>query len=156
MLVVAFVLVGALALVGSAPGGASPALTASAARGPTVKLERTNLGKILVDGSGYTLYLFTRDHRRQDRCAPVSGCLDVWPALTTAQRPVAGAGVKARLLGTIKFHGNVRQVTYAGHPLYTYSGDFAPRSTDYVGAYQYGGSWYAVDAAGKALHTGGF
>jgi predicted lipoprotein with Yx(FWY)xxD motif len=129
----------------------SRAATASAARAPTVKLAHTSLGPILVDGSGSTLYLFTRDRRHKDKCAGVSGCLGVWPALTTSEKPVAGPKLRRSLLGTIEFHGAVRQVTYAGHPLYTYSLDFGPRSTLYVGSYEYGGSWYAVNAAGKAV-----
>jgi hypothetical protein len=59
--------------------------------------------------------------------------------------------VKRSLLGTIKLHGDVRQVTYAGHPLYTYALDFGPRSTLYVGTEEYGGRWFAVTAAGKAV-----
>jgi predicted lipoprotein with Yx(FWY)xxD motif len=154
MLAIAGLLAGsALAAMGAGPSGAA---TANAANGPTVRLERTNLGKILVDGSGYTLYLFTRDRRRSDRCAAVSGCIGVWPALTTRHRPVAGPGVRSSLLGTIKYQGDVRQVTYAGHPLYGYSGDFGPRSTTYVGTYEYGGTWYAVTAAGKSAGGAGF
>lgn len=141
----------AFALGGSALAatGAAPSISAKRV---TVRLERTSLGKILVDGSGYTLYLFTRDRRRVDRCTKVSGCLSVWPALTTATlKPVAGRGVRSSLLGTIKFHGDVRQVTYAGHPLYGYVLDFGPRSTFYVGTEEYGGRWNAVNAAGKAV-----
>jgi len=148
----------AFALGGSALAatGAAPSISAKRV---TVRLERTSLGKILVDGSGYTLYLFTRDRRRVDRCTKVSGCLSVWPALTTATlKPVAGRGVRSSLLGTIKFGENadLRQITYAGHPLYSYAGDFAPRSTDYVGTYEYGGSWYAVSAAGRQVGGGAF
>jgi predicted lipoprotein with Yx(FWY)xxD motif len=148
---------GALAATALAAAGAGPSRAASAdgAKVPTVRLERTNLGMILVDRSGYTLYLFTRDRRRTDRCVPVSGCIGVWPALTTTRKPVAGPGVKRSLLGTIKYRGEVRQVTYAGHPLYGYSGDFGPRSTAYVGSYEYGGTWYAVTAAGKAAGSSG-
>jgi predicted lipoprotein with Yx(FWY)xxD motif len=146
----------AAALVGAASFAAAVAVpgraaTASAARAPTVKLVHTSLGPILVDGSGSTLYLFTRDRRGKDRCAGVSGCLGVWPALTTREKPVAGPKLRSSLLGTIELHGDVRQVTYAGHPLYTYALDFGPRSTLYVGSYEYGGSWYAVNASGKAV-----
>jgi predicted lipoprotein with Yx(FWY)xxD motif len=42
-------------------------------------------------------------------------------------------------------------VTYAGHPLYTYSADAAPGETSYVGERVFGGSWDAVDAAGRAV-----
>jgi predicted lipoprotein with Yx(FWY)xxD motif len=149
-LAVAFAL-GGPALAAATGAAPSSAATAAAARAPTVRLEQTSLGKILVDGSGATLYMFTRDRRNKDRCANVSGCLGIWPALTTTHKPVAGAGVRSSLLGTIKFHGDVRQVTYAGHPLYGYVLDFGPRSTFYVGTEEYGGRWNAVNAAGKAV-----
>jgi predicted lipoprotein with Yx(FWY)xxD motif len=129
----------------------SHAATASIAHAPAVKLAHTAIGEILVDRSGYTLYTFTRDRREEDRCAHVSGCLGVWPALTTDKKPTAGPDVRRALLGTIEFHGKVRQITYAGHPLYTYALDFGQRSTLYVGSYEYGGSWYAVDARGKRV-----
>ena len=44
-------------------------------------------------------------------------------------------------------HG-VKQVTYAGHPLYVYSGDSGPHQTDYVGQVQFGGAWYAIGPGG--------
>jgi len=142
-------------LLTAAGAGPSGAATAPAMAKPTVRLAATNLGEILVDRSGYTVYLFTRDRRRQDRCAQMSGCLGVWPALTVSGKPVAGAHVKRSLLGTIKFHGTLRQVTYAGHPLYTYRGDFRPRSTDYAGSFEYGGTWYPVNPAGRAVGSSG-
>ncbi len=95
---------------------------------------RPGLGEILVDSSGHTLYLFTRDRHDEDSCANVSGCLETWPALTTTHKPVAGAHVRASLLGTIKLHGRVRQVTYAGHPLYTYALDFDPADRHSISA----------------------
>jgi predicted lipoprotein with Yx(FWY)xxD motif len=124
---------------------------ATATRAPTIKLARTSLGEILVDGSGSTVFMFTRDRRDKDRCTAASGCLGIWPALTTTEKPVTGAKVRSSLLGTIKFHGDLRQITYAGHPLYTYALDFGRGSTLYVGAYEYDGSWYAVNAAGHAV-----
>jgi predicted lipoprotein with Yx(FWY)xxD motif len=127
------------------------AATTPVAQAPTVRLEGTGLGKLLVDRSGFTLYLFTRDRRKQDSCARMSGCLSVWPALTTLDKRVVGENVRSSLLGTIKLHGDVRQVTYAGHPLYTYADDFGPRSTLYVGSYEYGGSWYAVNVSGNEV-----
>jgi len=130
----------------------SGGVSASAAGAPTVKLEQAGLGEILVDSSGHTLYLFTRDRHDEDSCAKVSGCLETWPALTTTRKPVAGAHVKASLLGTIKLHGRIRQVTYAGHPLYTYALDSIRRSTFNIGSDEYGGEWFAVNAAGEAVN----
>jgi predicted lipoprotein with Yx(FWY)xxD motif len=149
-------LVGAMVLAGSALAPATVAaqsggVGAAAAATTTVKVEQAGLGQILVDSSGHTLYLFTRDHHGQDSCAKVSGCLETWPALTTTRKPVAGPHVRASLLGTIKLHGRVRQVTYAGHPLYTYALDFTRRSTFNIGSDEYGGEWLAVGPAGEAV-----
>jgi hypothetical protein len=74
----------------------------------------------------------------------------VWPALETSGKPTAGSGVKASLLSSIRISGGARQVTYDGHALYTYSAD-SRGSTAYVGVSAFGGSWYAVSAAGHAV-----
>jgi predicted lipoprotein with Yx(FWY)xxD motif len=123
---------------------------AGASTRPTVKLAQTSLGKILVTGSGRTLYAFTRDRRHTDRCMKISGCVSAWPLLTSTRKPTGGPGVKASLLGSIALpHRTARQVTYAGHPLYTYSGDSGPAQIDYVGAPMFGGTWPALTALGK-------
>ena len=122
-----------------------PAARSSAAA--TVQLRHTSLGSILVSGSGRTLYEFTRDHGGKSSCAAISGCSEVWPSLKASGRPTAGSGIKASLLSTT----GGKQVTYAGHPLYTYSGDSGPGKTSYVGARQFGGTWYALTASGGAV-----
>ncbi len=136
------------ATVASADPGASAARSSRAAK---VSLRHTNLGSILVSSSGRTLYEFTQDHAGRSSCASISGCSEVWPSLQTSGRPTAGAGVKAALLSSINLPGGGRQVTYAGHPLYTYSGDSGPGETSYVGAKQFGGSWYAISSSGHAV-----
>ena len=113
----------------------------------TVQLRHTSLGSILVSSSGRTLYEFSRDHGNKNSCAAISGCSAVWPSLKASGRPTGGSGVKASLLSTT----SGRQVTYAGHPLYTYSADSGPGQTDYVGAKQFGGVWHAVNAKGTPV-----
>ena len=61
--------------------------------------------------------------------------------------PTGGSGVKASLLSTT----SGRQVTYAGHPLYTYTGDSGPGKTSYVGVKAFGGTWYAINASGGTV-----
>jgi predicted lipoprotein with Yx(FWY)xxD motif len=119
---------------------------AHSSRAATVQMRHTSLGSILISSSGRTLYEFTRDHAGKSSCAAISGCSEVWPSLKASGRPTAGPGVKASLLSS---HGG--QVTYAGHPLYTYSGDSGPRETFYVGAKQFGGTWYAINASGHTV-----
>jgi hypothetical protein len=53
-------------------------------------------------------------------------------------------------VGTIMV-GGARQVTYAGHPLYTYIGDAGPGDTSYVGQSQFGGKWFALNATGQIV-----
>jgi predicted lipoprotein with Yx(FWY)xxD motif len=119
---------------------------AHASRAATVQLRHTSVGSILVSSSGRTLYEFTRDHANKSSCAGISGCPAVWPSLKASGHPTAGPGVKASLLSS---HGG--QVTYAGHPLYTYSGDSGPGKTSYVGVKEFGGTWYAINASGGAV-----
>ncbi len=125
--------------------------SAHAGRAATVEVRHTSLGNILVDSAGHTLYEFTRDHGEKDSCASVSGCLKVWPALQTSGSPTAGAGLKSSELSSINVPGVGRQVTYAGHPLYTYVGDTRAGETGYVGFSAFGGSWYALNASGQAV-----
>jgi predicted lipoprotein with Yx(FWY)xxD motif len=121
--------------------------TAHSGRAHTIKLAKTGKGKILVDGSGRTLYMFTRDHRNKSLCGTT--CVSVWNRLTTRSNPTVGPGLKASLVGTIKLAHNVKQVTYAGHPLYIYTQ--LPTGTSYIGANEFGGLWYGVNVAGHAV-----
>ena len=123
---------------------------AAATAAPTVKLEKTNIGSIVVTGNGSVVYLFTRDPRNVDSCVKISGCPAVWPPLYVAGRPVGGPGVRASLLGTIRV-GSRLQVTYAGRPLYGYAQNSNTFSTGYVGTAEFGGSWDAVSATGGAI-----
>ena len=116
-----------------------------------VSLRKTSVGTILVNSKGFTLYVFSKDSKNTDACVKIGGCTAIWPPLTTATKPVAGSGVKAGLLGTISYKGNLKQVTYAGHPLYTYTGDSGPGSTSYVNQKAFGGRWPAINAAGKEI-----
>jgi len=139
---------GAAVATGTVASAGSPA---HAARVAKVELRQTALGKILVNGRGFTLYVFTRDRRNRDACVKISMCTSFWPVLKTSGRPIAGRGVKASLLSTIRLPDGIRQVTYVSRPLYRYSGDASPGQTSYVGLSQFGGHWYAINAAGRVV-----
>jgi predicted lipoprotein with Yx(FWY)xxD motif len=136
------------AAVASAHSAGSPSAHASGAT--EVLLHHTSLGSILTTSSGFTLYEFTRDRGAENSCVKIHGCAQAWPALETSGRPAAGAGVKASLLSTIRIAGGAKQVTYAGHPLYTFSED-TRGATDYVGVAAFGGDWDALSASGHAI-----
>src|SRR5512132_1508574 len=93
----------------------------AAAQGATVKVAPSSLGRILVDAHGKTLYLWAHDKGRTSTCN--AQCARYWPPLVTRGRPTAGAGARARLLGTSRRTDGRSQVTYGGHPLYYYVGD---------------------------------
>jgi predicted lipoprotein with Yx(FWY)xxD motif len=137
-----------VAVAASSAGGAARAQDSRAAK---IQLRHTEVGKVLVDSSGFTVFRFSKDPRNSDTCVKISGCTNLWPPLMSSGRPVAGPGVRAALLSTIKLPGGGRQVTYAGHPLYRYSAATEKGETGYVGAQQFGGSWYAVNAAGGSV-----
>jgi predicted lipoprotein with Yx(FWY)xxD motif len=130
--------------VASAQGGTA---AAHASKATEVVLHHTSLGTILTTSSGFTLYEFTRDRVGENSCVKQHGCAQAWPALETSGKPTAGAGIKASSLSSIHISGGARQVTYDGRALYTYVGD-SRGSTSYVGVSAFGGTWYAVNAAG--------
>ncbi|HWC85382.1 MAG TPA: hypothetical protein VG388_02515 [Solirubrobacteraceae bacterium] len=130
---------------GASLASASAAPAAHTAASATVALRSTHLGKILVVGrTGRTLYLFNRDATNRSNCS--GSCAAIWPPLLTSGRPSAGPGLSARKLGEIK-RGSSHQVTYAGHPLYTFASDSAAGKTTGQGV----GGFYVVSASGRAI-----
>ncbi len=143
---------GAMAALGAAGLlGAAPLAVGASPPPAKIQLRTTHLGRVLANGSGFTVYVFTHDRKNQDTCVKISRCPGTWPVLRTNGKARAAKGVNASLLGTITLAHGVNQVTYAGHPLYGYRGDSAPGQTGYVGVSEFGGSWDAITAAGKLV-----
>ena len=146
---IAVLCIGAVAIL---PVGVSDAAGhARAARAAKLQLRHTELGNILVNGGGLTVYAFTRDSHNHDRCVTISGCTSIWPLVSTSGNPRLGPGVRRSLVRAIKLPGGARQLTYAGHPLYTYIGASGPGDISYVGLSQFGGRWLALTAAGRTV-----
>lgn len=115
----------------------------------TVSLRKTNLGLILVNARGHTLYLFAKDRSAKSSCA--GSCARFWPPLLSRGKPTAGGGVKTSLLGTTRRTNGTLQVTYNRHPLYTYALDRAAGQTKGEGNSLFGARWWAVSASGRAV-----
>jgi predicted lipoprotein with Yx(FWY)xxD motif len=142
----------ALTAIAFVTASATARASAHAAKArPAVKIANTLVGPLLVNHSGRTIYMFTRDRRRKDRCRKIKGCERDWPAVTTTGKPVAGKGVKKSLLGTIPYKGKLRELTYKGYPLHTYRFDTGPGSVINIGNRQYGGGWYALTAKAQLI-----
>ena len=135
--------------------GLSTALAGSdsGSRAATVSSAKTNLGKIIVNGRGRTLYLFEKDKRGHSACS--GACAGYWPPLITHGKPKAKGAAKQSLLGTIKRADGSRQVTYAGHPLYTFLLDKKPGQTKGEGSKLFGAGWDALTPAGKKIESDG-
>jgi predicted lipoprotein with Yx(FWY)xxD motif len=130
------------------------ASSSSHSRTGDVALRKTGLGTILVDRRGRTLYLFEKDRNGMSMCN--SGCAKYWPPLTSRGTPRAGKGVRQSLLRLTRARHGARQVTYAGHPLYTFVGDKGAGQTSGEGLDNFGAEWYAVGPNGhKVEHASG-
>jgi predicted lipoprotein with Yx(FWY)xxD motif len=114
----------------------------------TLGVESSSLGKILDDGQGRTLYLFQADSGTKSNCS--GACATNWPPLTSAN-PTVGRGASSSMVGTSKRSDGSTQVTYDGHPLYTYTGDSSPGDTNGQGVNAFGGLWYAVSPTGQQV-----
>jgi predicted lipoprotein with Yx(FWY)xxD motif len=132
------------------------AIAASKPTKPATVKTRTagDLGKIIVDGRSRTLYLFEKDKNGKSACS--GACATNWPPLLTKGKPKASGGVKASKLGTTKRSDGTTQVTYGGHPLYTFVADKnKPGSTKGEGLDAFGAEWYVVGTNGKKIEDEG-
>jgi len=123
-------------------------LAAGSASG-TLTLHKTKLGNVLATRRGMTLYLFKKDKSGRSSC--YGQCATYWPPLIKNGKLTAGTGLEAKLLGTTKRKGGTRQVTYAGHPLYGFKLDKHAGEIEGQGKDFFGGKWFAVSAAGRAI-----
>ena len=156
---VAATVLASLALVTAACGSSSGrSAAASAAAGTskpasagTVAVASSNLGDILVDAQGRTIYLFGADTGTKSACS--GACAVNWPPLVTSGTPTVGNGAATSLVGTATRSGGEQQVIYNGHPLYLFSGDQKAGDTNGQGVNAFGGSWYALSPAGDQITT---
>ena len=133
----------------NARAAAPPPKKTQTAPSATVGVANTHLGRILVDSSGRTLYLFTKDSTTKSACSGM--CATFWPPLQTGGKPAADPVASASLLGTIKRSDGTSQVTYHGHPLYRFAKDTKPGDVNGEGVTAFGGSWFAVSPAGNRV-----
>jgi predicted lipoprotein with Yx(FWY)xxD motif len=121
-----------------------PASTGSSSSGALLKLGKVGGVSVLTNARGYTLYLFVPDLLDKSTC--YGTCAAYWPPVTGS--PIAGAGVTAGKLGTIRRSGGGNQVTYDGHPLYTYVGDSRPGQANGNNINLNGGLWREIVVRG--------
>jgi len=121
-----------------------------ASGGALIKVSKSpSLGRYVTNSSGRTLYLFRGDSGTKSNC--YGKCATFWPPLLTTGKPVAGPGVTASLLGTTKRKDGKLQVTFKGHPLYTFVQDAKAGQTKGEGLKAFGANWYAMNPKGITI-----
>ena len=98
-----------------------------------------DLGDILVDARGMTLYMYTKDQPSTSNC--YDQCAAAWPPLLTDTDPTGPEGL-APGLGTTTRTDGALQVTYNGMPLYYWVSDQKPGDTT---GQNVGGVWFVVN-----------
>lgn len=163
----AAVVIGALLLAGCGGGGSSTESSTASKTTTSSKLpappkpppnaeegtvfvslgSAAGLGLVLADSEGHVLYAFSKDTPNASACE--GACAKAWPPLLVEEgEPEPSNGADAARLGTITRADGTRQVTYASHPLYTYSGDDQPGQAKGNGLSAFGGTWTALKGSG--------
>jgi predicted lipoprotein with Yx(FWY)xxD motif len=144
--VVSFLTAAAAVVFAVSVATASSGQAVPATAGGTATLRTTTIGgvSVLTNSSGRTLYWFAPDTPSKSVC--YGTCAAYWPPVIG--NPAAGPGVTLGKVATIARTDGTIQVTYAGHPLYTYIGDTAPGQANGNDINLNGGFWHEVPAAG--------
>jgi predicted lipoprotein with Yx(FWY)xxD motif len=133
-------------------GSSSSAPAASGASSVVVKIKKTGAGTVLTNAAGFTLYTFQADKGSTSTC--YGACAQFWPPVIGTAHMATGQQTNGHFGTTTRKDGKV-QVTYDGHPLYTYAGDTQPGQTSGNGINQDGGIWNVITtAAGGAAGAG--
>ena len=132
--------VAALVLFGLVVAGASSLPPAAAG----TSLKTTTIGgtTVLTNANGFTLYSFAPDTPASSKC--YGSCAVYWPPVTGTT--AAGPGLPGKVTTITRTDGS-HQLTYNGHPLYTYIGDTAPGQARGNNLNLNGGLWHEVPAS---------
>jgi predicted lipoprotein with Yx(FWY)xxD motif len=134
---------------GGSGGSTTTSSSGSTATGPALAVQDTNLGGVLVDSAGRTLYAFAKDTTDASQCA--GACAKNWPPATAAAKPKVGSGVAQAKLKVISRADGSSQLSYAGHPLYGFVGDAKKGDLKGQGVDAFGGLWYVVAPGGATV-----
>ncbi|MFH8798608.1 SCO0930 family lipoprotein [Streptomyces sp. NPDC017936] len=140
--------------VGAGVGSSAPAATggvgagAGAGTGAAGQLSvsaNAELGKVLIDGGGMTLYRFDADTAEPPKSNCDGDCAKTWPPVP-ADDATAGDGIDKSLLGEVTRSDGSKQLTVDGWPVYRYAKDTNAGDTNGQGV---GGKWFALAPDGK-------
>jgi predicted lipoprotein with Yx(FWY)xxD motif len=134
--------VAGLVLLGVAVAGATGPASAATSTASALTVTTIDGMKVVANGKGFALYSFAPDTPTTSKC--YGSCAAYWPPVTGSS--TAGSGLPGKT-GTIKRTDGSLQLTYNGHPLYTYVGDSAPGQDSGNNLNLNGGLWLVVPVA---------
>jgi predicted lipoprotein with Yx(FWY)xxD motif len=111
--------------------------------------DRGDLGEIVVDGAGRTVYAFSKDPANDPTC--YDACAETWLPLLAKGHPGSGIGIEVAAANTVPRRDGGDQVTYKGIPLYHYAGDKADKDANGQGLGMFGGEWHVLTKDGQPL-----
>lgn len=146
----------AVVLLTAACGSTSSGGTTSAGAGGTTQpsssaalvVATTPLGSILTTGAGKTIYMFAADKDGKSSCS--GSCLRYWPIVPAPASTTPPPGVTATL-GVLTRDDGTKQLTVAGMPVYTFSGDTSAGATTGQGQNTSGGLWWVLSSGGTII-----
>ena len=128
--------------------GADSGTAAQAAAKPAGQLavwDSKELGKVVTDSAGFTLYRFDKDTASPPKSNCEGECAKKWPVVA-AGGASAAPGTDASLIGEVTRADGTKQLTIGGWPMYRYAQDAKPGDAKGQGV---GGTWYAAAPDGK-------
>jgi predicted lipoprotein with Yx(FWY)xxD motif len=131
----------------AAPQAKEPAAASGTADRVLAAFESATLGTVIVNGRGFAVYRFDKDTTKPSKSNCEGECVKTWVPVFATERTMVSE-LDAGLLGTVTRSDGSAQVTYAGSPLYTFTGDRAPGRVSGQGK---GGTWWAVAPDGKKV-----
>ncbi len=142
-----------LAGCGAGDGGRTAASSGpepTEAAAPVLAAADSDLGMVVVDAGGRTVYVFDEDVAGSGESACTDECAATWPAVVVEDGAPVADGVDGEL-GTFDREDGARQVTLDGRPLYLFAGDGSPGDATGQGV---DGTWFVVGADGEKITAG--
>ena len=134
----------------ASPGGSADASASGsgATRDVTVMVADSELGEILVDGEGRTLYMFVPDEESGEPTC-YDQCAEAWPPLVAEGEITVGEGLDGSDFSTVPRTDDAGdQVKVGDWPLYYFANDAAPGDTNGQGVNEV---WYVLGPDGEPI-----
>ncbi len=130
-------------------GEGASVLTSSPASGAGTVLsiaEIDELGPVVTDAKGLTLYRFDKDTSNPPVSNCDADCEVAWPPAIVTSDEMSVSGVDRSLVGTLVRKDGSKQLTIDGWPVYGFARDVKPGDTT---GHAVQGTWWAVTPEGK-------